>query len=125
MLTGCTTGAFARPSQRQVVHYACRMLIGGHSVEPRSRPPLREGADSCRHQAGFWYTSHRISMGHSSRGRSNTSRPLTQSAYQLVGGHAPAGRFAFSYEYTEWSETSCRGEPEAAADTCSCVKMVV
>src|SRR4030088_2406404 len=125
MLTRCTTGAFARPPQRQVVHYAGQMLIDGHSVAPRSRPPLREGAHFCRYQADFWCTSQCISMGQSSRGRSNTSRPLTQSAYQLVGGHAPAGRFAFSYSYTEWSEASCRGKPETTADTCSCVKMVV
>jgi hypothetical protein len=55
-------------------------------------------------------------MGQSSHGRSNTSRPLTQSAYQLVGGHAPSSKFAFSYSYTESSETSCRGNPDAAAD---------
>ena len=124
MLTGCTTGAFARPSQRQVVHYAGQMLIDGHSVEPRSRPPLREGADFCCYQPGLSNTSQRISMGHSSRGKSNTSPP-TQSAYQLVGGHAPAGRFACSYSYTESSETSRRGKPEAGVDTRSRVKMVV
>jgi len=35
------------------------------------------------YQVGFWYTSQRISMGQSSRRRSNTSRPLTQSVYVM------------------------------------------
>ena len=86
MLTGCTTGAFARPSQRQVVHYAGQMLIDGNSVASRSRSPLREGADFCHYQAGFWHTSQCISMGQSSRGRSNTSEDIEHQT--AIGGEA-------------------------------------
>ncbi len=43
-------------------------------------------------QRVFRNTSQRISIGHSSRSTSNTSRPVIQPAYQLVGGQAPSGR---------------------------------
>src|SRR5258707_5258216 len=136
-----------RRAQKQVAHYAGQrssMAITFAIQTPaaarqgrqqgrrgltsaRERPPLREGAApvATKWVSGipgpFWQV--RRLDGNSSRGRSNTSRPLTQSAYQLVGGHAPSGRCAFSYSYTESLAMSCRGQPDAAADTCCCVKM--
>ena len=76
-----------------------------------TRAGIYESASSgCRPGRVFWYTSQRISIGQFSRSTSNTSWPLTHSAYQLVGGHAPSGRCAFSYSYTESSATSSRGQ---------------
>jgi hypothetical protein len=47
-------------------------------------------------QRTLWYTSQRISTGHSERSTSNTFKPLTQLGYQVVGGQAPSGRCASS-----------------------------
>src|SRR3954451_24143777 len=103
---------------------ACAHASSGLSDSSRDSSSLA----TCRflgYPGGFLVHESAQLDGTASQGRSNTSRPLTQSAYQLVGGHAPSGEFAFSYSYTESSETSCRGNPDAAADNSWAVKMVV
>ncbi len=72
--------------------HACR----GH-LNSRTSPQIRpvSGAFATAHRL-LWNTNQRISIGQLSTLVVNTSRPRIQSAYQLVGGQAPGGRWVFS-----------------------------
>lgn len=95
-----------RPSPQRRGPGAARCRRGTGGAVPRGVMALRGPHHPVRQPDGgvlkgrghpFRYTSQRISLGHCSRGRSKTSWPVTHSAYQPVGGHAPSGRCSFSY----------------------------